>query len=58
MVTGKPDGVVATPMLARRGIPIIMQNKQSIDDAVEFIQNHNIDKVYIIWNEENFTESI
>lgn len=58
MVTGKPDGVVATPMLARRGIPIIMQNKQSIDDAVEFIQNHNIDKVYIIGNEENFTESI
>ena len=35
-----------------------MQNKQSIDDAVEFIQNHNIDKVYIIGNEENFTESI
>ena len=58
MVTGKPDGVVATPMLARRGIPIIMQNTQSIDDAVEFIQNHNIDKVYIIGNEENFTESI
>ena len=55
---GKPDGVVASPMLAKRGIPIIMQNKENIDDVVKFIQDHNISKTYIIGSEEIFPKSI
>lgn len=55
---GQPDGVVASPMLAKRGIPIIMQNKQDIDDVITFIKNHNISKTYIIGSEEIFPKSI
>lgn len=59
MGAGKPDGVVASPMLAERGIPIIMQNSENTDDVVEFIQkNHNIQKTYIIGSEECFPKSI
>lgn len=55
---GKPDGVVASPMLAKRGIPIIMQNKQDIDNVITFINNYNISKTYIIGSEELFPKSI
>lgn len=53
---GVPNGVAMASPASKNNIPIIMMNKKDTNALLKFINENNIEKVYVIGNEEQFSK--
>lgn len=53
---GKADGVAMASPASKNNMPIITMNKSGRSQLMNFIEEHNIEKVYFIGNEEQFSQ--
>lgn len=55
-IEGRADGVAMASPASKNNMPIISMNKSGRSQLVKFIEEHNIEKVYFIGNEEQFSQ--